>query len=81
VGDDANFDIHIWDMDRKTLRRLTFNENHDAVPIWTPDGKRFFMTKPPGTADEESAAGTYRKINIVVNWLEEPKQRVPVHVQ
>ncbi len=41
-----------------------------------PDGKRFLMIKPPVTA--QSAAGGPRKINIVLNWFEELKQRVPV---
>jgi serine/threonine-protein kinase len=36
----------------------------------SPDGKRFLMLKP-------SAAEARRKINIVLNWLEELKQRVP----
>ncbi len=36
-----------------------------------PDGKRFLMVK-------DAPAEAPRKINIVVNWLEELKQRVPV---
>jgi hypothetical protein len=40
-----------------------------------PDGKRFLMMKPPGAAP--SAEGGPRKINIVLNWTEELKQRVP----
>jgi Tol biopolymer transport system component len=39
----------------------------------SPDGKRFLMMKEQG-----SSAGGPRKINIVLNWLEELKQRVPV---
>jgi eukaryotic-like serine/threonine-protein kinase len=42
----------------------------------SPDGKRFLMIKPPGVAP--SAEGAPRKINIVLNWFEELKQRVPV---
>jgi hypothetical protein len=38
------------------------------------DGKRFLMIKPAGTAPAE---GGPRRINIVVNWFEELKQRVP----
>jgi Tol biopolymer transport system component len=43
------------------------------VPFWDihPDGKRFLMLK-------EAPAEVPRKINIVVNWFEELKQRVPV---
>ncbi len=50
-------------------------------PMWdiSPDGKRFLMIKE--TEFSASTAGSPRKINIVVNWFEELKQRVPVHVQ
>jgi serine/threonine protein kinase/Tol biopolymer transport system component len=45
----------------------------------SPDGKRFLMIKPPALAGAATtAAATRPKINIVVNWLEELKQRVPV---
>jgi hypothetical protein len=45
----------------------------------SPDGKRFLMIKPPGI--QASASEEPRKIIVVLNWLEELKQRVPVHVQ
>jgi Tol biopolymer transport system component/tRNA A-37 threonylcarbamoyl transferase component Bud32 len=41
----------------------------------SPDGKRFLMLKEPQSTP--SAGGGPRKINIVLNWLEELKQRVP----
>jgi hypothetical protein len=37
----------------------------------SPDGKRFLMIKQSGSAE------ILGKINIVVNWFEELKQRVP----
>jgi hypothetical protein len=40
----------------------------------SPDGKRFLMMKELGA--NASAAGGPRKINIVLNWFEELKQRV-----
>ncbi len=43
----------------------------------SPDGKRFLMMKPAKTPDRESAAESPRKINVVLNWTEELKQRVP----
>jgi Tol biopolymer transport system component len=39
-----------------------------------PDGKRFLMIKRPGTVSGEEGP---RKINVVLNWLEELKQKVP----
>ena len=42
----------------------------------SPDGKRFLMIKEPQPTP--SAASGPRKINIVLNWLEELKQRVPL---
>jgi hypothetical protein len=56
----------------KTLFRLTnFVYNPMEGTQWdiNPDGERFLMMK--------GAAGTTSKINIVLNWLEELKQRVP----
>jgi eukaryotic-like serine/threonine-protein kinase len=42
----------------------------------SPDGKRFLMMKE--SASNASAGEGPRRINIVLNWLEELKQRVPV---
>jgi len=39
----------------------------------TPDGRRFLMIKE----NEQVSAAT--GINVVLNWFEELKQRVPVH--
>jgi hypothetical protein len=42
----------------------------------SPDGKRFLMLKEPAANAPESR--NPRRINIVLNWFEELKQRVPV---
>ncbi len=42
-----------------------------------PDNQRFLMIKHGATEDDQSAAGTPRKINIILNWFEELKQKVP----
>jgi serine/threonine protein kinase len=44
----------------------------------SPDGKRFLMMKPPAPPGTTAAAGSHQRINIVLNWFEELKQRVPV---
>jgi Tol biopolymer transport system component len=44
----------------------------------SPDGKRFLMIKPVAATGDESTSGGPRKINIVLNWFEELKDRVPV---
>jgi serine/threonine-protein kinase len=62
---------------RGTYVRLSTN---DGQP-WdiSPDGKRFLMIKPPAsTGAVPTAAAPQPKINIVLNWTEELKQRVPV---
>ena len=43
-----------------------------------PDGKRFLMLRTSETANTESTEKAAPKINIVFNWFEEVKQRVPV---
>jgi Tol biopolymer transport system component len=45
------------------------NPNYDV----SPDGQRFLMVKP---SEQEQAAPT--QINVVLNWFEELKQKVPV---
>jgi Tol biopolymer transport system component len=58
----------------KTLFKGDYFSNVSIVgPTWdvSPGGKRFLMMK-------ERAVGEPRKINIVLNWLEELKQLVPV---
>ena len=59
---------------RETYTSLSLQDGY----TWdiSPDGKRFLMMKEPGTTT--SAEGTPRKIDIVLNWFEELKQRVPV---
>lgn len=42
----------------------------------SPDGNRFLMMKEMGS--NTTGASMTRKVNIVLNWLEELKQRVPV---
>jgi eukaryotic-like serine/threonine-protein kinase len=44
----------------------------------SPDGKRFLMIKPPKSTGAGPTEAGPRKINIVLNWFEELKQRVPV---
>ena len=48
--------------------------------VWdiSPDGKRFITGRRLEQIDDESTeAGFPRKINIVLNWFEELKERVP----
>jgi hypothetical protein len=78
-GGDRTFIIHIWDLARETMSRLTSGEKQDIQSIWTPDGKRFLMIKPPArTVATPPPPAPRPKINIVLNWFEELKQQVPV---
>ena len=43
----------------------------------TPNGERFLMVFPE-TTDSDSGEPTRPQINIVLNWFEELKERVPV---
>jgi Tol biopolymer transport system component len=58
--------------------RMLFEGRYESVPIpianydVSPDGQRFLMLKPSAAAE---AAPT--QINVVLNWFEELKQKVP----
>jgi serine/threonine-protein kinase len=62
----------------KTLFRGTYVStsaiDHHPWDI-SPDGKRFLMMKQSGSTGEGFAGP--RRINIILNWFEELKQRVP----
>ncbi len=63
--------------------KMLFRGNYYSLvgQMWdvSPDDKRFLMLKPAASTAAESAAAAPRpKINIVINWFEELKQRVPV---
>lgn len=59
---------------RGTFYFGTMGHNWDIHPV----DKKFLMLKPAAMTEEESAGGFPRKINIVLNWFEELKERVPV---
>ena len=48
-------------------------EDSDHPPCGVSDGQRFLMLKP---VESQTAAPT--QINVVLNWFEELKQKVPV---
>jgi hypothetical protein len=52
-----------------------------ALSAWdvSPDGKRFLMMKDLQAASETPAASFPRRLDIVLNWFEELKERVPVN--
>ena len=51
-----------------------------ALNAWdiSPDGKRFLMMKDLQAASGTPATSFPRRLNIVLNWFEELKERVPV---
>jgi hypothetical protein len=68
-----------WGASPKLLRCSLLSRDNAQPWDISPDGKRFLMIRPQtltGTGAE--AAQLQPKINIVVNWFEQLKQRVPV---
>ena len=44
MTDQGSNDIWIWDLERESLRRLTFAPGSDSLARWTPDGRRIVFT-------------------------------------
>jgi serine/threonine protein kinase len=65
---------------RTLFKSIYSGQTNTSGTPWdiSSDGKRLLMMKEPGTADAASQARDSRKINIVLNWFEELKARVPV---
>jgi serine/threonine-protein kinase len=43
-ANDQDLDVWFWDVDRPTLTPFTFAPGIDAVPVWTPDGRRLIFS-------------------------------------
>ena len=57
IEDQGNIEVWIWDLARETLRRLTFSPGVDAMPMWTPDGRRIiYMSARSGVPNIYSQA-------------------------
>jgi serine/threonine protein kinase len=63
---------------RGTYVSSNLSSNYDLV-TWdiSPEGKRFLMMKLIQSTEKAPEAEVPRRINIVLNWTEELKQRVP----
>ena len=46
VADVDNEDVWIYDLERETSTRLTFDPADDRFPVWTPDGERVAFGSP-----------------------------------
>ena len=82
----GNYDISIYDLSRATMSRLTFNEEFDANPLWTPDGSRvvffserdgsgLFWKAADGSGEVERLLG-HREVISPLDWT--PDGRVVV---
>jgi Tol biopolymer transport system component len=67
-----------WGKPRMLFQKMYVPADAEG-PAWDigPDGKRFLMIKQPVPTDTAAAAAGPSRINIVLNWLEELKQRAP----
>jgi len=62
VSESGGVDVWIYDLERETLTRLTFDPAADLFPVWTPDGQRIvFDSSRDGTVQNlfwKAADGT-----------------------
>jgi serine/threonine-protein kinase len=53
---DNNWDVWVYDLNRKVATRLTFSEAYDADQVWSPDGKYLAFA-----SDRDGGTHIYRK--------------------
>ena len=56
VRDAANTDVMVFDLDRGTLTRLTFDPGVDWAPLWSLDGQRVVFS-----SDRDGSSGVYSR--------------------
>ena len=54
VREPPNTDVMVYDVERETLTRLTFDPGADTWPLWSPDGQRILFS-----SNRDGAAGIY----------------------
>ena len=55
---DQDQDIHLWDIARETLSRLTLTQGPEISPAWSPDGRRIAFSDVGRGIDWRAADGT-----------------------
>jgi len=53
---DGNWDVWVYDLERKVATRLTFNDGYDGDQVWSPDGEYLTFT-----SDRDGTENPYRK--------------------
>jgi len=48
IGDGGQRDVWVYELERDTLARLTFDPENDQAPVWTPDGRRIAFASTRG---------------------------------
>jgi serine/threonine-protein kinase len=74
---DPQGDIWIWNFERETLTRFTFEPAADTIPLWTSDGSRLvFASSRTGSSNLywQAADGT----GIVERLTDSPDEQVPL---
>jgi serine/threonine-protein kinase len=84
----GNRDIWIWELLRKTLTRLTFDEGPECSPVWTLDGQRIaflslrygkagvYWKAADGTGKEELLYSVPGLITFPASWSDNGKTMV-----
>jgi len=76
---DQGVDVWLWDLNRATLTRVTFDPRIDTYPVWTPDGAQLlFSSEQAGDRSlfAQAADGT----GAITRLTESPKIQYPTSI-
>jgi dipeptidyl aminopeptidase/acylaminoacyl peptidase len=70
INEGSNIDLWVYELERETLSRLTFDEGQDGMPVWTPDGQRVaFTSDRGGVGDHGTSIGSERTARAMRSGL------------
>ena len=85
ITEGSNIDLWVYELERETLSRLTFDEGADLVPVWTPDGQRLtfasdrgggawnlYWKRADGTGDAERLMES-SNLQVPISWSPDGK--------
>ena len=77
LENEGNTDIWTWNLDRRTLTRLTFHEDVDRYPLWSPDGGQVAFFSARDSAQDvylkaSDGSGSVERLLTVADRLTAP---------
>ena len=64
MSTEGSADIYIYDIARNNFTQLTFSDESECCPVWTPNGERVVFSSSPAGVYLKNADGTGEALRL-----------------